>query len=171
MLTLRSPDSSLHQNSPANIRIRRRIGTVWRHTDAEVFSLSVRGRHPAGGLFVVLGNPDASPEARSHNAVLTLKLAGCHEPQKATLTGSAISVVDGKRQSIPLKLIALSEPGMYAVTRQWPAQGRWVLEFIATDQGRLTSTLVSAGPAGIDRQSAKLAMRQPAEEDIAALLK
>jgi hypothetical protein len=124
----------------------------------------------AGGLFVMLGNPDANPEARSHNAVLTLKLAGCHEPEKASLTASAISVVDGKRQSIPLQLIALSEPGMYAVTRQWPAQGRWVLQFVATDQGRITSTLVSAGPGGIDRQSAKMAMRQPAEEDIAALL-
>jgi hypothetical protein len=124
----------------------------------------------AGGLFVMLGNPDASPEARSHNAVLTLKLAGCHEPEKASLSGSAISVIDGKRQTLPLKLIPLSEPGMYAVTHQWPEQGRWVLQFVATDHGRVTSTLVTAGPGGIDRQGAKMAMRQPAEEDIAALL-
>lgn len=124
----------------------------------------------AGGLFVMLGNPDASPEARSHHAVLTLKLAGCHEPEKATVTGSAISAVTGKRQTIPLKLIPLSEPGMYAVTRQWPEQGRWVLQFVATDQGRITSTLVPAGPDGVDRQNAKMAMRAPAEEDIAALL-
>ena len=44
----------------------------------------------AGGLFVVPGNPETNAEARASKAVLTLKLAGCHEPQKALLTGTAI---------------------------------------------------------------------------------
>jgi hypothetical protein len=124
----------------------------------------------AGGLFVMLGNPDASPEARAHNAVLTLKLAGCHEPEKSTITATALRLVDGKRQTIPLKLIALSEPGSYAVTRQWPEKERWVLQFVATDQSRITSTLVAAGPDGIDRHNAKMAMQPPAEADLIALL-
>jgi hypothetical protein len=124
----------------------------------------------AGGLFVMLGNPDASPEARAHNAVLTLKLAGCHEPEKATITATAIRLADGKRQTIPLKLIALSEPGSYAVTRQWPDKERWVLQFVATDQSRTTSTLVAAGPDGIDRHNAKMAMQPPAEADLISLL-
>jgi hypothetical protein len=124
----------------------------------------------AGGLFVMLGNPDASPEARAHNAVLTLKLAGCHEPEKATITATAIRLADGKRQTIPLKLIALSEAGSYAVTRQWPEKERWVLQFVATDQSRITSTLVAAGPDGIDRHNAKMAMQPPAEADLIALL-
>src|SRR5208283_4146152 len=83
----------------------------------------------AGGLFVVPGNPEANAEARAHKAVLTLKLAGCHEPQKAFLTGTAIGFIDGRKQTIPLQLDALSEPGTYALTRQWPEKGRWVLEF------------------------------------------
>ncbi len=124
----------------------------------------------AGGLFVMLGNPEANAEARAHNAVLTLKLAGCGEPEKATITATAIRISGGKRQAIPLKLIALSEPGSYAVTRQWPEAERWVLQFVATDHNRLTSTLVAASPAGIDRHKAKMAMREPAEEDVLALL-
>lgn len=124
----------------------------------------------AGGLFVTLGNPDANPEARAHHAVLTLKLAGCHEPEKATITATAIRLADGQRQTIPLKLIALSEPGSYAVTRQWPEQERWVLQFVANDQNRITSTLVAAGPDGIDRHNAKMAMQAPAEADLLALL-
>jgi hypothetical protein len=123
----------------------------------------------AGGLFVMLGNPDASAEARAHNAVLTLKLAGCHEPEKATITATAIRIVAGKRETIPLKLIALSEPGSYAVTRQWPESERWVLQFVATDNARVTSTLVAAGPGGIDRHNAKMAMQPPAEADLLAL--
>jgi hypothetical protein len=121
----------------------------------------------AGGLFVVLGNPDASPEARGEKAVLILKLAGCHEPQNAVVTGVAIS---GHEKSIPLQLKALPTPGTYAVTRQWPEQGRWVLEFIGKDQGRVTSTLVVAGPAGIERQAAKMEMREPARSEVLAML-
>jgi hypothetical protein len=124
----------------------------------------------AGGLFVTLGNPDANPEARALKAVLTLKLAGCGQPEKATISATAIRLADGQRQTIPLKLTALSEPGSYAVTRQWPEKERWVLQFVATDQGRVTSTLVAAGPDGIDRHNAKMAMQPPAEADLIALL-
>ena len=123
-----------------------------------------------GGIFVMLGNPDANPEARALKAVLTLKLAGCGQPEKATISATAIRLADGKRQIIPLKLIALSEPGSYAVTRQWPEKERWVLQFVATDQSRVTSTLVAAGPDGIDRHNAKMAMQPPAEADLIALL-
>jgi len=124
----------------------------------------------AGGLFVVPGNPEANAEARAHKAVLTLKLAGCHEPQKALLTGMAIGVIDGRKKTIALEIDALSEPGSYALTRQWPDKGRWVLEFVAKDQGRITSTLVGAGPGGIERETAKMGMHEPAPEEIAALL-
>jgi len=124
----------------------------------------------AGGLFITLGIPDASAEAASHNAVLTLKLTGCGEPAKAVVDASAIGIVDGHRQTIPLRLIALSEPGNFAVTQQWPDKGRWVLEFVAKDGSRITSTLVAAGPKSVDRYGAKMAMRAPSEEDLAALL-
>jgi hypothetical protein len=124
----------------------------------------------AGGFFVLLGNPEAA-EARSHNAFATIKAAGCHQPEKASITATAIGVVDGRRQSVPLKLVPLSEPGMYAVARQWPAEGRWMLQFVATDQDRVTSTVVAVGPAGIERQTAKFRPGQPAPEDVAALLK
>ncbi len=124
----------------------------------------------AGGLFVVPGNPDANAEARALKAVLTLKLAGCHEPQKALLTGTAVGVIDGRKQTIPLQIDPLSEPGTYALTRQWPDKGRWVLEFVAKDQGRITSTLVGAGPGGIERESAKMGMHEPLPEEVAAML-
>jgi hypothetical protein len=124
----------------------------------------------AGGLFVLAGNPEANAEARTHKAVLTLKLAGCHEPQKALLTGTAIGVIDGQKQTIQLKIDALSDPGTYALTRQWPDKGRWVLEFVAKDQGRITSTLVGAGPGGIERETAKMGMHEPLPEEVAAML-
>jgi len=125
----------------------------------------------AGGLFVLLGNPEANPEARGQKAVLTLKLAGCHEPQKAAVTGVAIGFAGGREQTIPLKLTALETAGTYAVTRQWPEEGRWVLEFVGKDQGRVTTTLVTASPAGVERETAKMEMREPARNEVLAMLK
>jgi hypothetical protein len=124
----------------------------------------------AGGLYVMLGNPDANPQARKAGAVVTIKLAGCHEPEKADVDATAIGTVEGRRQSIPLKLTKLAEPGEYAVLQQWPANGRWVLRFIAKEGERVTSTLVASGPAGVERTSAKMAMKMPSEADIAAML-
>jgi hypothetical protein len=124
----------------------------------------------AGDLYVMLGNPGANPQARGQNAVLTLRLAGCGDPAKAEISAVAIGTLDGKRQSIPLKLTQLRDAGSYAVVRQWPAEGRWVLQFIAKEGPRLTSTLVAAGPNGIERNGARMAMRMPAEKDITELL-
>src|ERR1044071_5415457 len=107
------------------------------------------GQLLAGGFYLTLGNPEANPEAKKANAVLVLRMDGCHEPEKATVTATATGVVDGKRQTIPLQLTRLSAPGTYALTQQWPKQGKWVLALSAKDADqRSTYTLVSAGPEG-----------------------
>lgn len=124
----------------------------------------------AGGFFVLLGNPEASAQARAHHAFVTIKAAGCHQPEKAAITGTAIGLVDGRRQSVPLKLMPLSESGMYAVARQWPVEGRWVLQFVATDHDRVTTTVAAVGPAGIERQTVKYHPGRPDPEEVAALL-
>ncbi len=125
----------------------------------------------AGGFWLVLGNPEASAPARAMNAVLTVKSAGCADPAATQVSGVAFGIVGGKRQSIPLKLAALTEPGMFAVARQWPAEGKWVVQLVGKNGGAVTSTLVAAGPDGLDRQHAKfIAMRQPTAAEVDALL-
>ena len=124
----------------------------------------------AGGFYVLLGNPEASSQAKAAGAVVTIKLAGCHEPEKANVTAIAIGKVDGQRQSVPLTLTKLSEPGMYAVTRQWPDKGNWVLEIIATDGQRVASTLVAAATGGVERDKAVMDTKAASESEIAGLL-
>jgi len=125
----------------------------------------------AGGFWAVVGNPDASSEARSMQAVVTVKLVGCHQPENAKIVGTAIGIINGRRQSMPLKFTQLSEPGMYALTRQWPGEGKWVIEIVATRDTAVTSTLVSAGPDGVSRSSARQQMRQPTAEEVEAFLR
>lgn len=124
----------------------------------------------AGGFFVELGNPAANPEAEAKGAVLVARISGCHDPAKATITGVAEGRVDGRGQSVPLALIPLSQPGTYAVTKQWPAEGVWAVKLIAQTDGLTTSAIVRMTADGFDRASAKYFRRAPENEEVRTLL-
>ncbi len=139
-------------------------------TPAAIIALA--GQLLAGGFYLQVGNPEASSEAVKANAVLTIKATGCHQPETAQITATAIGVVNGKRQEIPLKVTALSEPGMFALTQQWPVEGKWVIDVTGHDiDGRFTYALIKAGPQGIDRYHAKSDMKKFPPSAIEAMLK
>lgn len=125
----------------------------------------------AGGLWVVLGTPQANPQAQAMKAFVTAKMTGCHEPEKAQLTAVAIGEVNGVRKTVTLKLTPLTEPGTYALTRQWPVEGKWVLQFTGEANGVVTSSVIAAGPDGVERATLRSAMRAPASDDVEALLR
>jgi len=134
--------------------------------------LALAGALYAGGSMVlVLGNPEASPEARKLNAVLTVKSAGCVDPATTRISATAIGIVNGEERKIPLKLERLSTPGMFALTEQWPKEGRWVIRLEATNGGLFTTSLVSAGPDGVDRYHEKAARQPFGESEIVAMLR
>jgi hypothetical protein len=120
--------------------------------------LALAGQLLAGGFYLQLGNPEANPEARKANAVLVVKATGCHDAAAAQLTAKAIGVVNGKRQSIPLSVTKLSEPGAFALAQQWPKDGKWVIHLEGRESGRLTFALVPAGGDGPDRLHARFEM-------------
>jgi len=125
----------------------------------------------AGGFWLQVGNPEASPEARKANAVLTLKAAGCSDPAKAQITATALGTVNGQRRSVPVEVIKLSEPGMFAVAQQWPREGKWVIQFEGHSEGRVTTTLINSGPEGVDRLHAKMDMRAFKTAEVEDLLR
>jgi hypothetical protein len=132
-------------------------------------TLALAAQLYAGGLYLTLGSPDASAEAKAANAVVTARVSGCHNPEDAKVTAVAIGIVDGRRETVQLKLAPLSVPGMYALARQWPAQGRWVIQLTA-ERGGIATVLVPAGPDGVDRYAAKRMNGRPPAADIDAML-
>ena len=132
--------------------------------------LGLAGQLFAGGFFLQLGNPEASAEARKNHAVVTIQAAGCHDPATAQLTATAIGMVNGHRQSIPLTVTKLSQAGMFALSQQWPAEGKWVIELVARNGEQFTNSLVAAGPNGVDRLHAKANMKQFSDSDVEAML-
>ena len=124
----------------------------------------------AGGFWLQLGNPEASPQAKKAGAVVTIKAAGCHDPATAEVTARAVGVVEGRRKTITLQVTRLSEPGTFALSQQWPKEGRWVIELVGRNGEQFTNTLVQAGPEGIDRLHARSDLKPFRAEDVEALL-
>jgi hypothetical protein len=134
-------------------------------------TLALAGQLFAGGFFLQVGNPEASAEARKANAVLTIKAVGCHDPATAKVTATAIGLVNGQRRAISLEVKPLSEPGMFAVSQQWPKEGNWVIELVGKNEQQFTNTLVAAGPVGVNRYKTKSDMKQFTDADVDAMLK
>lgn len=127
----------------------------------------------AGGFYLELGNPSANKEAKSMDAVLVARLTGCHEPEKATIEGTAEGLVSGKRQSIPLKVTSLTVPGMYAVTQQWPNEGTWIVRLVGTqvDGTTKTSVMVRVNGSSFERAGAKyITLRVPSAAEVDQML-
>ena len=67
------------------------------------------------------------------NAVLVTRALVCDDLAAVRVTGTAEGTVHGTRQSVPLRLLPVgSTPGVFAVTQQWPAAGRWILHLSGT---------------------------------------
>ena len=117
-----------------------------------------------------LGNPEANAEARKMNAAVVIKAAGCHDPATAKVTATAIGVVNGERRTIPLEVKALGGAGEFALTQQWPKEGKWVIQLVGKNGEQFTNTLISAGPDGLDRLHAKFDMKAFSKSDVEAML-
>ena len=71
----------------------------------------------------------------SHGAVLLVHATVRDGvPVVADLAASAEGIANGVRRSMPVHLDATSRPGVFAVRKQWPADGTWLLriEFHST---------------------------------------
>jgi len=60
-------------------------------------------------------------------------------PTIADISGTAEGLVNGVRKSVPLRIDTTSQRGVFAVRRQWPDDGRWVLRL-----NLLTTTAIVA---------------------------
>ncbi|PYT11864.1 MAG: hypothetical protein DMG59_25210 [Acidobacteria bacterium] len=125
----------------------------------------------AGGFFLTIGNPVAGNAPQFKSAVLVVRPDGCGEPAKAQITGTAEGIVAGARRSIPIKLMALPTPGVYAVYREWPAEGVWVVSLTGKYHDATTSAIVPIGAKGFLRESSKFFPRAATEAEIEGTLK
>jgi len=126
----------------------------------------------AGGFALQIGKPSANPEAQGKNALLVVRGYACAAPEKTTVSGVAEGVVNGKRESIPLKLIPLSGESAYAVTRQWPAEGKWVITLVEANPRFQShpSAIVRVDGNSVDWAGIRRFDQAPSAEEVKAAL-
>jgi hypothetical protein len=100
-----------------------------------------------GGFQISVETPSGTADPQLKDAVLVARTYGCHQPADAKLSASAEGFVDGSRKSLPLELRSIGS-GVYAIKRQWPSEGKWVLALTGTYNGMTSSVLVELGPNG-----------------------
>jgi hypothetical protein len=100
----------------------------------------------AGGFYLEIERPSASNPAM-RDVVVVARPYGCHKPEDAQLTATAEGIVNGKRVSVPLQFTH-PEKGLFAIKKQWDANGAWVLAITAEYNKAIRSVIVELGAKG-----------------------
>lgn len=126
----------------------------------------------AGGFVLDIGRPSANPEAQAKHAVLVVRVTSCSHPEKTNIAATAEGVVSGKRRTIPLTLLPLPGTSTYALTQQWPSEGKWVVTLVAanSDYQWQPSAIVSINGETADLGQVRRTNRAPTGGEIEAAL-
>ena len=125
----------------------------------------------ADGFSFGIGSPVASQDFRTKTSAFVFRTQGCADPAKPRIEGSAEGLVNGMRQSVVLKVTALTRPGVYAVEQNWPMEGAWVVNLRGTCANANAGAIVPIGPQGFLRESSKFFQRSASPAEIDASLK
>jgi hypothetical protein len=126
--------------------------------------------HPGTFAFTI-GNPVASQDFHFKTAAFVFRTESCADPAKAQISATAKGMVKGARQSVALKVMSASKPGVYAVTQSWPAEGDWVVSLRGTCGSASAGAIVPMGPKGFIRESLEFYARPATDAEIEASLK
>jgi hypothetical protein len=82
-----------------------------------------------------------NPFDASTRGTVFLVHAATHDgtPELSALSGSAEGLVAGSRRTIALTLTATSHPGVFAVRKQWPSEGTWLVRITLASTTALVS--------------------------------
>ena len=122
------------------------------------------------GFAFTIGSPVASQDFRAKGAAFVFRTDGCAAPATPQVAGTAEGRVGAERRSLPLKLMPLSQSGVYAVSQTWPSEGVWVVSLRGTCAGRSAGAIVPIGANGFIRASSSFLNRPATEFEIDAAL-
>jgi len=91
-----------------------------------------------------------NPYDRMASGAVLLVHTYFHDPSPTdSVLGTAEGLVGGKRQSIPLAFRRTDRPGVFALGRQWPSDGIWLLVIETSRKGDSpAAALVQLGSGG-----------------------
>ena len=112
-------------------------------------SLSLIAATPSfGPPWISIETPPNPYDAASRGAFLVVHTFHHGQIVASGVQGTAEGIVAGARRSIPLAFDTTSRRGSYALRKQWPADGVWMLVINTGGQANGVTALVDIGPQG-----------------------
>ena len=118
---------------------------------AAVLLAVVMGMAPSrvGPPWISIEYPPSPYDRTTRDAFLLVHAFHHGTPMNFPVAGKAVGVVNGERRSIKLEFATTSRQGVYALRKQWPAEGSWVLAIDVTQEGdSKAGALVELGASG-----------------------
>jgi hypothetical protein len=118
----------------------------------------------------VAGGQQVTAAVGADGQSIVVRTYRCGTPSSLSLRGTAEGIVGGERRTLALEIGRGDGEGVFHVTRQWPAEGRWALVFTVAG-GHAVSTLVTLEPGTALRiADQKMSYEKPSVERIEAAL-
>lgn len=125
--------------------------TITKAALAAVLLTVVMAMAPArfGPPWISIEYPPSPFDRTTRDAFLLVHAFHHGTPMNFPVAGKAEGIVDGERRSIKLDFTTTSRQGVYALRKQWPSEGNWVLAIDVTQEGNSKAgALVEIGASG-----------------------
>jgi len=119
----------------------------WSSIVIPLYILAMATTLTAGGFYLSLEKPVNADTPQTKDAVLLVKPYGCHQPEDALISATAEGFVNGRRETIKLRLHPASK-GVYAIKQQWPTEGVWLVAVRGSYLGAHRAALLELAPDG-----------------------
>ena len=130
------------------------VGAAVPALDAAIDPVSVHAAGVAaaspfrGPPWISIEYPPSPYDRVTRDAFLLVHAYHHSTPADFPVSGKAEGMVDGKRRTIELEFQRTSRAGVFALARQWPEGGRWVLSLGVHQGDFVAGALVKIGPDG-----------------------
>jgi len=125
------------------------ISPLARLTVIAASSLSLIGAAPVfGPPWISIETPPNPYDPTSRGAFLVVHTFHHGQVVASGVTGTAEGLVAGSRRSIALSFDTTSHRGSYALRKQWPNEGTWMLVINTGGHAQGVTALVDIGAAG-----------------------
>ena len=120
----------------------------------------------------IAAGTDSKVKKDMKGTALVVRPRLCDDEGSVQITGTAEGVVNGARQSVTLRLVALPTPGVHAVQQQWPDNGTWILHLWGTCPATKASasTIVPMAKKGFIREKTQVLRQTATKTQIEAAL-
>jgi hypothetical protein len=116
------------------------------------------------------GGANAKVEGPSKDGRYTVRTYACSDPANLHVTAWAEGLVDGKRQTVPIKIEMTRQKGVYQFKRTWTENGTWAIRMKLGSQGpHVPVTVTALQPNGTVKAN-KLIWEGDGQEECLAIL-